>query len=202
MRPPARANGQNTEKFTLVHHDVRGAARETERVCCVKSQWGVRQQSSGTYAVRHRYSSAPCALFLLSMISDGELVALAVLYSRALAGMHAPAGHVEVHLANGLPSFAIAGCPKRRSERRATVYVPRYRMRASNFRPAHHGQSSNGGLRRSPVVSTADRARDTRRTGQIPSESLERFEFAGELALAGELRRCAARSRCRGCETR
>lgn len=34
---------------------------------------------------------------------------LAVLYSRALNGMEAPEVVVEVHLANGLPSFTIVG---------------------------------------------------------------------------------------------
>lgn len=34
---------------------------------------------------------------------------LAVLYSRALSGMDAPRVVVEVHLANGLPSFTVEG---------------------------------------------------------------------------------------------
>jgi magnesium chelatase family protein len=34
-------------------------------------------------------------------------MSLAVLHSRALAGMDAPAVSVEVHLAKGLPSFTI-----------------------------------------------------------------------------------------------
>jgi len=38
-------------------------------------------------------------------------VSLAVLHSRALAGLHAPEVTVEVHLANGLPSFTIVGLP-------------------------------------------------------------------------------------------
>lgn len=37
---------------------------------------------------------------------------LAVLYIRALAGMDAPEAVVEVHLANGLPSFTIVGLPE------------------------------------------------------------------------------------------
>jgi len=37
---------------------------------------------------------------------------LAVLYSRALSGMDAPLVTVEVHLANGLPSFQIVGLPE------------------------------------------------------------------------------------------
>lgn len=36
-------------------------------------------------------------------------MSLAVLKSRALAGMEAPQVTVEVHLANGLPSFTIVG---------------------------------------------------------------------------------------------
>ena len=38
-------------------------------------------------------------------------MALAVLHSRALNGVEAPAVSVEVHLANGLPSFTIVGLP-------------------------------------------------------------------------------------------
>lgn len=39
-------------------------------------------------------------------------MSLAVLKSRALAGMEAPEVAVEVHLANGLPSFTIVGLPE------------------------------------------------------------------------------------------
>ena len=38
-------------------------------------------------------------------------MSLAVLYSRAISGMDAPLVTVEVHLANGLPSFTIVGLP-------------------------------------------------------------------------------------------
>lgn len=38
-------------------------------------------------------------------------MSLAVLRSRALAGMEAPAVSVEVHLANRLPKFTIVGQP-------------------------------------------------------------------------------------------
>ena len=34
------------------------------------------------------------------------------MYSRALAGMHAPLVTVEVHLANGLPAFNLVGLPE------------------------------------------------------------------------------------------
>src|ERR687884_103233 len=52
-------------------------------------------------------------------------MALAVLYTRALAGMHAPPVTVEAHLANGLPSFAIVGLPE------AEVKEARDRVRAA-----------------------------------------------------------------------
>ena len=39
-------------------------------------------------------------------------MSLAVVYSRALAGMDAPPVTVEAHLANGLPSFTIVGLPE------------------------------------------------------------------------------------------
>ncbi|HWI13808.1 MAG TPA: magnesium chelatase domain-containing protein, partial [Burkholderiales bacterium] len=39
-------------------------------------------------------------------------MSLAVLHTRALAGMDAPPVTVEAHLANGLPSFAIVGLPE------------------------------------------------------------------------------------------
>ncbi|MDR6395896.1 magnesium chelatase domain-containing protein [Herbaspirillum seropedicae] len=52
-------------------------------------------------------------------------MSLAVLRSRALAGMNAPPVTVEVHLANGLPSFAIVGLPE------AEVKEARDRVRAA-----------------------------------------------------------------------
>ena len=39
-------------------------------------------------------------------------MSLAVLYSRAITGIEAPEVIVEVHLANGLPSFTIVGLPE------------------------------------------------------------------------------------------
>jgi magnesium chelatase family protein len=117
-------------------------------------------------------------------------MALAVLYSRALAGMDAPPVTVEVHLANGLPSFAIVGLPE------AEVKEARDRVRAAlqNARfdfPARHITVN---------LAPADLPKESGRfdlpialgilvaTGQLPAESFGCFEFAGELALAGDLR--------------
>jgi len=117
-------------------------------------------------------------------------LALAVLYSRALCGMQAPPVTVEVHLANGLPSFTIVGLPE------AEVKEARDRVRAAlqNARfdfPVRHVTVN---------LAPADLPKESGRfdlaialgilvaTGQLPGDTLERFEFAGELALAGHLR--------------
>lgn len=50
---------------------------------------------------------------------------LAVVHSRALLGLSAPAVSVEVHLANGLPAFNIVGLPEtsvRESRERVTPF--------------------------------------------------------------------------------
>jgi magnesium chelatase family protein len=104
--------------------------------------------------------------------------------------MHAPPVTVEVHLANGLPSFAIVGLPE------AEVREARDRVRAAlqnagfDF-PARHITVN---------LAPADLPKESGRfdlpiaigilvaTGQLPSEGLEGYEFAGELALAGTLR--------------
>ena len=59
-------------------------------------------------------------------------MSLAVLYSRALSGMDAPEVIVEVHLANGLPSFTIVGLPE------AEVKESKDRVRAA----LHHEKGS------------------------------------------------------------
>lgn len=117
-------------------------------------------------------------------------MALAILHSRALCGMNASPVTVEVHLANGLPSFTIVGLAE------AEVKEARDRVRAAlqNARfdfPARHITVN---------LAPADLPKESGRfdlpialgilvaTGQVPGEALERYEFAGELALAGTLR--------------
>lgn len=117
-------------------------------------------------------------------------MSLAVLRSRALAGMQAPAVSVEVHLANGLPSFTIVGLPD------AEVREAKDRVKAA---------LQNAGFdipaRRITVnLAPADLPKESGRfdlpialgilaaSKQIPSKGLGRYEFAGELSLSGELR--------------
>lgn len=115
---------------------------------------------------------------------------IAMLQSRALAGMRAPSITVEVHLANGLPSFTLVGLPE------AEVRESRERVRAAlqtcgfefparritvNLAPADLPKES--GRYDLPIALGLLAA-----SGQIPLSSLENYEFAGELSLNGQLR--------------
>jgi magnesium chelatase family protein len=117
-------------------------------------------------------------------------MSLAVLYSRALSGMDAPEVVVEVHLANGLPQFAIVGLPeaevKESKDRvRAAILTAQFEFPAKritvNLAPADLPKES--GRYDLPIALGILAA-----SGQIPSEPLSRYEIAGELALTGELR--------------
>src|ERR1700710_1875341 len=117
-------------------------------------------------------------------------MSLAVLKSRALAGMHAPEVTVEVHLANGLPSFTIVGLPetevKESKDRvRAALQNARFEFPARritvNLAPADLPKES--GRFDLPIALGILAA-----SGQLPGESLAEYEFAGELALTGEMR--------------
>ncbi len=117
-------------------------------------------------------------------------MSLAVLHSRALAGMDAPEVMVEVHLANGLPSFTIVGLPE------AEVKESKDRVRAA----LQTAQFEFPARRITVNLAPADLPKESGRydlpialgilaaSGQIPKEPLSRYEIAGELALTGELR--------------
>ena len=115
---------------------------------------------------------------------------VAVLHSRALAGMEAPPVAVEAHLANGLPSFAIVGLPE------AEVKEAKDRVRAA----LQNARFEFPQRRITVNLAPADLPKESGRfdlpialgilvaSGQIPGEKLATYEFAGELALTGELR--------------
>ena len=117
-------------------------------------------------------------------------MSLAVLRSRALAGMHALAVTVEVHLANGLPRFIIVGLAdaevkEARDRVRAALQTAGFsvpsRVITVNLAPADLPKES--GRFDLPIALGILAA-----SGQIPARELDRFEFAGELSLSGELR--------------
>ncbi len=117
-------------------------------------------------------------------------MSLAVLTSRALTGMEAPPVTVEVHLANGLPAFTIVGLPelevKESKDRvRAALLNARFEFPARritvNLAPADLPKDS--GRFDLPIAIGILVA-----TGQLPGDKLHLYEFAGELALTGDLR--------------
>ncbi len=117
-------------------------------------------------------------------------MSLAVLRSRALAGLAAPEVTVEVHLAAGLPSFTLVGLPdtevkEARDRVRAAIQncgfeFPQRRITA-NLAPADLPKES--GRFDLPIALGILIA-----SGQIKAPELDAHEFAGELALSGDLR--------------
>lgn len=126
----------------------------------------------------------------MATLLPAKTMSLAVLHSRALSGMDAPPVTVEVHLANGLPNFTIVGLPeaevKESKDRvRAALQNARYEFPARkitvNLAPADLPKES--GRFDLPIALGILAA-----SGQIPADQLAHYEFAGELALTGELR--------------
>ncbi|MBY0577747.1 MAG: YifB family Mg chelatase-like AAA ATPase [Burkholderiales bacterium] len=115
---------------------------------------------------------------------------LAVLYSRALYGLDAPLVTVEVHIGAGLPGFTIVGLPE------LEVRESRDRVRSALLNTRFSFPSKRITVNLAP----ADLPKESGRfdlpiaigilaaSNQIPGDKLLRYEFAGELALSGELR--------------
>src|SRR5688572_17430983 len=117
-------------------------------------------------------------------------MALAIVASRALAGIAAPEVAVEVHLGPGLPAFNIVGLPD------AEVREAKDRVRAA----LNHARFEFPSRRITVNLAPADLPKDSGRfdlpialgilaaSGQLEASALEGCEFAGELSLTGELR--------------
>jgi magnesium chelatase family protein len=117
-------------------------------------------------------------------------MSLAVVISRALNGLSAPEVSVEVHLANGLPSFTLVGLPdtevkEARDRVRAALQTARFEFPARritvNLAPAD--LPKEGGRFDLPIAVGLLAA-----SGQIEAAVLDAYEFVGELSLTGELR--------------
>ena len=115
---------------------------------------------------------------------------VAVLHSRALSGFDAPPVAVEVHLAGGLPAFNLVGLPD------TEVRESRDRVRAA----LQNAQFEFPSRKVTVNLAPADLPKESGRfdlpialgilaaTGQLPAAALAGYEFAGELALTGDLR--------------
>ncbi|MEP6791164.1 MAG: magnesium chelatase domain-containing protein, partial [Ramlibacter sp.] len=118
-------------------------------------------------------------------------MSLSLVQSRALLGLDAAAVTVEVHLANGLPSFTLVGL--------ADVEVKEARERVRSA-IQNSGLEFPGNKRITVNLAPADLPKDSGRfdlpialgilaaSGQIEAARLAGHEFAGELSLSGELR--------------
>ena len=118
-------------------------------------------------------------------------MSLALVQSRALVGLQAFAVTVEVHLANGLPSFTLVGL--------ADVEVKEARERVRSALQ-NCGLEFPHNKRITVNLAPADLPTDSGRfdlpialgilaaSGQVDAAKLGGYEFAGELSLSGELR--------------
>ena len=118
-------------------------------------------------------------------------MSFAIVRSRALRGLDSPAVTVEVHLANGLPSFTLVGLAD------TEVKESRERVRAAL---QTSGLEFPHNKRVTVSLAPADLPKESGRfdlpialgilaaAGQIDAERLDAFEFAGELSLGGQLR--------------
>ncbi len=118
-------------------------------------------------------------------------MSLSVTHSRSLTGLTAAAVDVEVHLANGLPSFTLVGLAD------TEVKESRERVRAALH---SSGLEFPSNKRITVNLSPADLPKEGARfdlpialgllaaSGQVDAQRLPGIECAGELALSGELR--------------
>jgi magnesium chelatase family protein len=117
-------------------------------------------------------------------------MSVAIVHSRSLAGVAAPRVAVEVHIAGGLPGIHLVGLPE------AEVREARDRVRAA----LQNSQFEFPARKVTVNLAPADLRKESGRfdlpialgilaaTGQIPARPLAQHEFAGELALTGDLR--------------
>ena len=117
-------------------------------------------------------------------------MSLAVVLTRGLEGLEAPLVRVEAHVGNGLPAFHIVGLAE------TEVKESRDRVRAALATSGFEFPQRRVTVSLAP----ADLPKESGRfdlpialgllaaTGQVPANALAGLEFAGELALSGELR--------------
>ena len=118
-------------------------------------------------------------------------MSLSLVHSRALLGLEARPVCVEVHLANGLPSFTLVGLAD------TEVKEARERVRSAI---QNAGLEFPANKRITVNLAPADLPKDSGRfdlpialgilaaSGQIDARKLAGYEFAGELSLGGDLR--------------
>ncbi len=117
-------------------------------------------------------------------------MSLAIAYSRAQVGIHAPEVRVEVHLAGGLPGMSIVGLPEtavkesrdrvRAALQNSAFEVPARRITVSLAPADLPKEGSRFDLAIAMGILAASR--------QVNAEALAGYELMGELSLSGQLR--------------
>lgn len=117
-------------------------------------------------------------------------MSLAIVYTRARQGLHAPLVTVEVHISNGLPSLSIVGLPE------AAVKESKDRVRSALLNSRFEFPKQRITINLAP----ADLPKEGGRfdlaialgilaaSKQIKADQLDQYECIGELSLGGELR--------------
>jgi magnesium chelatase family protein len=117
-------------------------------------------------------------------------MSLALVHSRAVVGVEAPAVSVEVHIGGGLPRLSIVGLPE------AAVREAKDRVKAALLNAGFEFPDSNLTISLGP----ADLPKHDSRfdlpialgilaaSAQVPDTRFTGFEFVGELSLSGELK--------------
>lgn len=117
-------------------------------------------------------------------------MSIAVIYSRARAGIAAPLVTVEVHIALGLPRFSIVGLPE------TVVKESKDRVRSALINSGFEFPARNITVNLGPADLPKEGGRFDLPIAigilvalkQISAALLEDYEFAGELALTGDIR--------------
>lgn len=117
-------------------------------------------------------------------------MSFAVVYSRASIGIDAPLVSIEIHLANGLPSFNLVGLPE------AAVRESKERVRSALLNSGFEFPAKRITVNLAPAdlpkhggrFDLAIAVGIIAACGLLPEAQLENYEFAGELALNGDIR--------------
>ncbi len=121
-------------------------------------------------------------------------MALAMVFTRAQQGMHSPEVVAEVHAGRGLPAFQMVGLPE------TAVRESRERVRAAIFQAGFEFPSRRITVNLAPAdlpkaggrFDLAIAIGILAASAQVPADGLPEYEFFGELALSGQLRRTPA----------
>ena len=117
-------------------------------------------------------------------------MSLATIFCRAAVGVEAPLVTIEVHLANGLPAFAIVGLPEK------AVQESRDRVRSALLNSGFAFPSRRITVNLAPAELPKEGGRFDlaiaigvlKASEQIQTQGLDRYEFLGELTLSGRIR--------------